>query len=213
MTMSSDKGLIAMELSLEPRVADVMVRPIVEVHPDDTLVDVARMLDAEGVGAVVVRGARPAGQRGHRPLGIVSERDLVTAVAAGMLPARTHAEEVMTAELETARPDEPLLDIVDRMVDDEVRHVPVVENGVVIGMLCARDALAALAGGARVAGGSRVRLDVADDTVQTRRQPNVDGDERTSALGDGHPVHRDAVSDTAVVDLGVELIDDLDGVD
>jgi signal-transduction protein with cAMP-binding, CBS, and nucleotidyltransferase domain len=132
------------------RVADVMMHPVVDVHPEDTLTQVAETMVAESIGAVVVRGSHPPASPGNRPLGLVSERDIVAAIAAGTIPSDTCAEGVMTAELAVVRPDERLLDAVSRMIDDEVRHVPVVRDGVVVGMLSARDALRVLASDAQV---------------------------------------------------------------
>ncbi len=51
----------------------------------------------------------------------------------------------MTDELVTVSPNDELLEAVHRMLDAEVRHLPVMDNGVVMGMVSARDALQVLA--------------------------------------------------------------------
>jgi signal-transduction protein with cAMP-binding, CBS, and nucleotidyltransferase domain len=125
----------------ENAVRNVVHRPAVQVHADDTLRQVAVTLTEECIGAVVVRNPH----RGPAWCGIVSERDVVEAVAAGMHPDHTRAADVMTADVAFADPDEPLLAVTMRMLDNEVRHLPIVEDGVVVGVISARDALQVLA--------------------------------------------------------------------
>jgi predicted transcriptional regulator len=112
-------------------------RPTVFVHPNDPLRTVARTLIDESIGAALVRGP-------HGHIGLVSERDIVRALAEGVNPDRTRADEIMTEDLVTIGPDDGVLDAVHRMLDAEVRHLPVIENGVAGGMISARDALQAL---------------------------------------------------------------------
>ncbi|HZP29832.1 MAG TPA: CBS domain-containing protein, partial [Acidimicrobiia bacterium] len=116
-------------------------RPAVQVHADDTLRRVAVTLTEESIGAVVVRNPHP----GLAWCGIVSERDVVEAVAGGLHPDRTRAADVMTADVAFAEVDEPLLAATQRMLANEIRHLPVVEDGVVVGVISARDSLQALA--------------------------------------------------------------------
>ncbi len=130
-----------MQIAHEEAVRAFVHRPAVQVHADDTLQRVAVTLTEESIGAVVVRNPHP----GIAWCGLVSERDIVGAVAAGMDPNRTSAAEVMTTDLEFARPDEPLLVVAMRMLDNEIRHLPIVEDDVVVGVVSARDALQALA--------------------------------------------------------------------
>lgn len=125
----------------ETAVRNVVHRPAVQVHADDTLRSVATMLTEESIGAVVVRNPHP----GLAWCGIVSERDVVEAVAAGMHPDHTRAVDVMTAEVAFAGADEPLLVVTTRMLANEIRHLPVVDDEVIVGMISARDALQVLA--------------------------------------------------------------------
>jgi CBS domain-containing protein len=126
-----------MNLDANDRVHQLVQRPSVYVHPNDTLRRVAQTLIEESIGAALVRGP-------HGAIGLVSERDIVRALADGADPAVTRAEEVMVEELVTVGPNDATLDAVHRMLDAEVRHLPVVEDGVAGGMISARDALRAL---------------------------------------------------------------------
>ena len=127
-----------MDLDGKNRVQRLAQRPAVYVHTNDSLRRVASVLVDESIGAALVRGA-------HGAIGLVSERDIVRALADGATPDRTTAEDVMSDELLTVAPSDDLLEAVHRMLDNEVRHLPVVEDGVAFGMLSARDALRALA--------------------------------------------------------------------
>jgi signal-transduction protein with cAMP-binding, CBS, and nucleotidyltransferase domain len=120
------------------RVQGLVARPAVYVHANDTLKQVAQTLMEESIGASLVRGP-------HGVVGLVSERDLVRAIADGVSVTRTPVSDVMTTDLITAAPNDELLDVVHRMLDAEVRHLPIVEDGVAYGMVSARDALRVLA--------------------------------------------------------------------
>jgi len=128
----------------ELTVRGLTTRPLVTVYPDETLRAVAETMTDEVIGAVVVRGERPPIAPGVRPLGIVSERDVVAAVAQGRDLDTIRAEDVMTMTLATAEPDESLAAVAAQMVDNEIRHMPLVTGGVVVGLVSERDVLRAL---------------------------------------------------------------------
>jgi CBS domain-containing protein len=127
---------LIVDLDGRQRVQGLMTRPAVYVHGNDTLRDAAQTLAEESVGAALVRGP-------HGVFGLFSERDLVRAVAEGASVSRTPVSEVMSTELVTASPNDELIDVVQRMLGAEIRHIPVVEDGVAVGMVSMRDALQA----------------------------------------------------------------------
>lgn len=94
----------------------------------------AAMRDAK-VGAIMVLA-------GPRLAGIFTERDaLYRVLAAAKDPKKTKLGEVMTADPDTIGPDMPFGHALHIMFERGFRHVPVVENGLPIGMVSARDAL------------------------------------------------------------------------
>jgi CBS domain-containing protein len=123
-------------------------RPVVTVHPEDPLLRVAQILGEETIGAVVVRGPHPSGARGSIAAGLVSERDVVQALADALHPGRTLAQDVMTTDLLTIAPDTTIAAAAQLMLDNEVRHLPVLEGGVAIGVVSERDVVRVLAAGA-----------------------------------------------------------------
>ncbi len=126
-----------MDLDGRMRVQGLVARPVVYVHTNETLRHLATTLVEESIGAALVRG-------GHGAIGLVSERDMARAIAEGADPDLVTVEQIMTDELVTVAPDDDLLDAVHRMLEAQVRHLPVMDDGVVVGMVSARDALQAL---------------------------------------------------------------------
>jgi CBS domain-containing protein len=130
--------------AIEFTIRGLVTRPLVTVYPHATIRTVAETLAEETIGAVVVRGERPPSASGVRPLGIVSERDIVNAVAEGRDLDVVRAEDVMTMSLAAAGPDDALLDVAALMVENEIRHLPLVSDGVVVAIVSERDVLRAL---------------------------------------------------------------------
>jgi CBS domain-containing protein len=126
-----------MDFDGKDRVQRLVARPPVYVHANDTLRRVAETFVEESIGAALVRGP-------HGAMGLVSERDIVRALAEGGAADDTTAEDVMAEELVTCAPDDEIRVVVHRMLDAEIRHIPIMEDGVATGMVSARDALRAL---------------------------------------------------------------------
>lgn len=113
-------------------------RPVLALDESSTAMDAARQMKGQQVGAVLVTDG--AGQ----PRGIFTERDLmVRVIVAGLDPQRVRLGEVMTRELYLSPPDRKVADVRRDLQDRHIRHVPVVRDGQVIGMLSLRDLLRA----------------------------------------------------------------------
>jgi predicted transcriptional regulator len=126
-----------MDLDHDTRVQALVARPVVYVHPNDTLRQLTATFVEESIGAALVRGP-------HGTIGLVTERDIVRAIADGASTSRTTVEQIMSEDLITVAPNEDLLTAAHLMLEAEVRHLPIMENGVAAGMVSARDALRAL---------------------------------------------------------------------
>jgi CBS domain-containing protein len=104
------------------------------VSPDVTVQDAARLLHERRVGALVVLDA------GGRVAGILSERDLVRTVAeAGPDALARPVRSCMTADVIYARPSETADELLGRMTDRRIRHLPVCENDRLLGVLSIGD--------------------------------------------------------------------------
>ena len=109
-------------------------RDVVTTQPHRTLSEVARMLSDKGIGAIVVTGAD------GEVLGIISERDIVRAIARQGAAALDHAvSRYMTAKVITTCERATLNSLMEAMTAERFRHVPVVENDRLVGLVSIGD--------------------------------------------------------------------------
>ena len=113
------------------RARDVMSRPVVSVDTGATVLDAVTALTEHGFAAV------PVVDDGDRVVGIFSESD---GLRAGHRRA-TPVTEVMTHPVEVTTPDADVAVIAERMLTGHLRSMPVVEEGLLVGMVARRDLL------------------------------------------------------------------------
>ena len=113
-------------------VAELMHKPAVTVTADLTLSEASRVLDDRKVGAAAVLDSD------GRLIGMVSERDLLRSVGHGIDPTSTRVAEVMTREPVTVSASDPAATAVDIFRQRQFRHLPVLDNGQVAGILSIR---------------------------------------------------------------------------
>ena len=107
---------------------------LVTVPASASLREVARLMVERKIGCVLIVN------NGDRLEGIFTERDMVFRVVALSLdPDTTPVGTVMTARPETARPDDTPLDALRRLHDAGFRHLPIVDDGRLVGILSRRD--------------------------------------------------------------------------
>jgi CBS domain-containing protein len=115
------------------RVRDGMSTVVLSIGPAHTLREAARAMADRKVGAAVVVDADVAG------IGIITERDVLNAVGKGLDPDREVAAAHLTSDLVFASPDWTLDDAAEAMVRGGFRHLVVMEDDDVVGMLSVRD--------------------------------------------------------------------------
>jgi CBS domain-containing protein len=116
-------------------VHELMAKSIVSGDPRQSLVDAAAQMRAHRISALAVLD-------GEAVVGIITERDLLHAIADGRDPAATHISQYMTHSPRTIEGTELVAKAAEIMVKHRVRHLPVTDNGRLIGFLSARDLLA-----------------------------------------------------------------------
>jgi CBS domain-containing protein len=120
-----------------PRIADVMRLRVVSVQPGESVqVAIARMLE-ENVGSVAVC-------EGDRLIGIFTERDVLRLAGHGDALGEVTVGTVMTTALVTVSPDDEVLEAARLMGARQIRHLPVVQDGNVLGIVGIRDVLSSL---------------------------------------------------------------------
>ncbi len=118
------------------RLRELMQPTVLETFPQECLADAAARMRDHGVGALVVIDDETL-------LGILTERDLLRAMAEGLAPRVTPVSSYMSTAPVTAGPDEDVATAARLMVEHEIRHLPVVEGGRVLGVVSVRDVLVA----------------------------------------------------------------------
>ena len=113
---------------------DVVGDPVATVAPDATLVEVAQQLTSVGVGALAV-GA------GGEVTGVVSERDIVSAVAEGRDLATTRVIDVAHTDLVWCDADATVAEAAERMMERYIRHILVADGDRPPSIVSARDLL------------------------------------------------------------------------
>jgi CBS domain-containing protein len=110
-------------------------RRVVKAPPDMSVIGAANLMLRNKVGAVLV-------MEGERLVGIFTERDIAfRVVARGLDPRTMYLADVMTPAPKTIDPSKPFGFALLRMHEGGFRHLPVVQDGKVLGMVSARNAM------------------------------------------------------------------------
>jgi CBS domain-containing protein len=127
------------------KVRDIMSTEVTTASPDSTLQELASMMRDEDVGSI------PIVEDGDLT-GIITDRDIVLrCIADGKDPGEVTAEEIVSERLETIAPDDGIEKASRIMGERQIRRLPVVENGRLVGMLAIGD-IAVKQGDERVSG-------------------------------------------------------------
>jgi CBS domain-containing protein len=122
----------------ERPVSSVMSWPVASIDHEATLAEAVDALAADSIGVVLV--LREGGLAG-----ILSERDVVTHLAAGADPRHLLVGEAMVPDLVTIQGDEAIVDAARLMLEAEIRHLPVLTENLLAGVVSMRDVVASLA--------------------------------------------------------------------
>jgi CBS domain-containing protein len=115
-----------------PTLGEVMTRDVLIVAPEDTIGEAAAKMTERGVGAVVVSDF-------GRMIGILSERDIMRAVADRVHSSEARVREWMTPEPVTATQETTVEEAGRTMLERGFRHLPVVDGDRAIGIVSIRD--------------------------------------------------------------------------
>jgi CBS domain-containing protein len=124
-------------ITLESPVSTVTHRELVNVFGTETLRHASELMADGEVGALLVR-------RGTHAVGIITERDVVLALADGADVDDTRVQDVMSEDLAGVMADFPLRAAVERMANHGIRHLIVRSEGRIVGIVSARDILRVL---------------------------------------------------------------------
>ncbi len=111
------------------KVRELMTSQPTTVEPDATLGEVATLMKQEDCGSLPV-------VQGGRLVGIVTDRDIVIrGIAAGVDPKTQRVSKVMSSDPVTVGPDDDIADAEKKMAERQIRRLPVVEGGKLVGIV------------------------------------------------------------------------------
>ena len=119
-------------------IQDIMTRALITVNISTTAFQIAKMMQQGGIGAILVKD-------NDHPIGIVTDRDFATKIAANDLPFDTVAQKIMSSPLITINHNEPISAAARRMTDKKIRKLAVTENGNIVGIVTSTDLVTHLA--------------------------------------------------------------------
>jgi CBS domain-containing protein len=103
------------------KVREAMTRDVRTARPEDSIQQLARLMDEADTGAIPI-------VEGDRPVGLVTDRDIVIRALAQGRGVETTASQVMTSELEFASEDDDLSEVSDKMARMQVRRMLVLDH-------------------------------------------------------------------------------------
>ena len=116
----------------------ILSRGVIVADEDTSALDIARLMQEHNIGAVII-------MRGEQVVGIVSERDIARRVTANELPSKTtKAKDFMTRQVVTAEFKDGLDKIYEILCNLKFRHLPIMDNGKLVGIASQRDVIDSL---------------------------------------------------------------------
>ena len=119
-------------------VKDIMTKAIISVNPTTTSAQIAKMMEQGGIGAVLVK-------ENENLVGIITDRDFATKIAANNLPFDTPVEKIMSSPLITINSNEPISTAAEMMSSKKIRKLAVSENDKIVGLITSTDLVNQLA--------------------------------------------------------------------
>ena len=112
---------------------DFMTKKVVKIDKSKNALAAAKLMAKTGVGSLVIV------ERG-KPVGIITDRDImVQVVVKGLKPGRVRVDKFMSKPLVTINPDTPMIEVAKLMEEHNIRRVPVVARGKVVGIVTSTD--------------------------------------------------------------------------
>ncbi len=125
-------------MKLVKHLLDRKGRYIISVRPDESVLDAIKLMADKAIGSLVV-------MQDEEMLGIMSERDYARKVIIkGRSSETTHVAEIMTSDVYTTSSSQSVKDCMSLMTEKRIRHLPVVEDNRVIGMISIGDLVEAI---------------------------------------------------------------------
>ena len=114
-------------------VSDIMIKDLLTISENETALKAAQVMTEKGVSSLIVLAD-------DQPIGIVTERDFIKKICVKELKVSSVRVGDMMSRIRTsASPDTPIDVAVQRMVNNRIRRLPIIENGKVVGIITVTD--------------------------------------------------------------------------
>jgi CBS domain-containing protein len=114
-------------------VRDIMIKDLLTISENETALKAAQVMTEKGVSSLIVLS-------NDQPIGIVTERDFIKKICVKELKVSSVRVRDMMSRIRTsASPDTPIDVAVQRMVNNRIRRLPIIENGKVVGIITVTD--------------------------------------------------------------------------
>jgi len=117
---------------MDKTVQEIMTQDVISVSPQDTVIDAANIMKKLNVGVVPV-------VENNKPIGIITDRDIVVRNTAADENVRTSVTNIMSKNIVTVSPTTDVHEAARLMEQHQIRRLPVVDNGKLIGMISLGD--------------------------------------------------------------------------
>jgi len=125
-------------MKLVKQVLEAKGRDVLSISPDASVLDAVKLMAEKGIGALTVMD-------GSTLTGVISERDYARKIILkGRSSDSTTVREVMTSEVISTSSDSSVEKCMNMMTDSRIRHLPVVDNGMVTGIISIGDLVKAV---------------------------------------------------------------------
>jgi CBS domain-containing protein len=115
------------------KIRDIMIKKVITFKDDSSIIDIAKKMGSLDIGCTII-------VKGKKPIGIITERDMVKKVIAKSLDVKkTKARDIMTSPVETINPDANIYYVSKVMKEKGYKRYPVVKNGNLIGLVSQTD--------------------------------------------------------------------------
>jgi CBS domain-containing protein len=114
-------------------VRDIMIKDLLTISENETALKAAQVMTEKGISSLIVLA-------NDQPIGIVTERDFIKKICVKELKVSSVRVRDMMSRIRTsASPDTPIDVAVQRMVNNRIRRLPIIENGKVVGIITVTD--------------------------------------------------------------------------
>jgi len=120
-------------------VKGVMTKLVITTDKSQYVDEAAKTMSGKGIGCIVVMDKK-------KPVGIATERDILQRVVArGLDPSKVKMKDIMSEPLTSINGNMPIINAIRVMQKNNIRHLPIIEKGGLVGIVTQRDLLRALA--------------------------------------------------------------------